>query len=230
MPSPNTKSISAARQRRSVLLRQVPEGTSRIKVRDIQGKIRYREMDQLADDDVIQIKKDGTPVVMKSHPGRKQAIELVPANDVIKEILKRKREVLDDDYILKALKANPDSPDVLHQVIAAIGEEAASMGFERMEAERKGESTIGVSSKRVVALRSVADTWLKRQEQLAERLIDLDSQAFKVLFRYIMDTFRESMTSTHLRPEQVDTVFARLSTMLNDEWEAEAKNRMKRGL
>ena len=229
MPSSNTKSVQAARQRRAVLLQKVPDGTTRIQVKDIQGKLRYRALDQLADDDVIQVKKDGSPVVMKGKPGRKQPVNLGPNNDVIKEILKRKGEALDEDAILKALKANPDSPDVLHQVIAAIGEEAASMGFERAEAERKGDSTIAVSSKRVVALRSVADTWLKRQEQLAERTIDLDSPGFKVLFRYIMDTFREAMTSTNLRPEQVDTVFARLSTLLSDEWEAEAKNRMKRG-
>ena len=56
----------------------------------------------------------------------------------------------------------------------------------------------------------------------------MDSAAFKKLFAFIMETFRGSLVDAGMRPEMVETVFAKLAQRLEDEWEDEARNRMKR--
>jgi hypothetical protein len=58
----------------------------------------------------------------------------------------------------------------------------------------------------------------------------MDSPGFGILFKFIMDTFREAMNSARLRPEQVEAVFSKFSSMVTDDWKAEAKGRMKRSI
>jgi hypothetical protein len=108
-----------------------------------------------------------------------------------------------------------------------MSEEAASIVFERHEAERKGKETSNLSMRRINALKSIGDTWLRRKEQLSGKEIDLDSVVFKALFGFIMDTFKESLSESGLRPEMVDTVFAKLGSKLDEEWSSDARNRMK---
>jgi len=68
---------------------------------------------------------------------------------------------------------------------------------------------------------------LKKMDQVSNKIIDLDSQAFKKLFGLLIETLRESMTIGGYADEEVDTIIAKMATMINDEWKAEARNRMK---
>lgn len=212
---------------RAELLAKVPDGTTRVLVQTDKGEQKYKALDQLADTDVIQTAKDGTPIVMKGKPGRKAAVPLAPATEVVAEIIKRKKGAIDHDPLLKTAKTAPESPDVLQHIILGLGEEAASLAFERDEAARQGKDSSGHSTKRVQALRAMGETWLKRMDQVVARTVDLDSPGFKVLFKFIMDTIREAMNSANMRPEQVETVFAKFASMVNEDWHNEARNRMK---
>jgi hypothetical protein len=216
------------RQERSVLLSKLPEGTTRIKVKTALGKTSYRDLADLADSDEILTKSDGSPIVMKSKPGRRKNIVLGPENPTIKEVLKRKDEFVDGDTLRQMMRDDPESPDVLQAVMEGISEEAASIGFERIEADRRGKETGTLSQRRITALRALADTWLKRKEQISTRGIDMDSPAFEEVFKYTMETFKEAMVAARMRPEAVEAVFARFSQMINDEWKTEAKIRMKK--
>lgn len=216
------------KRRRDKLLAKVPDGATRIQVKTEMGKIKYKDIADLADSDEIQVKSDGTPIVMMQKPGRKKDVTLDPATPEVAEAIRRKNETIEADAILEVARENPESPDVLQQIMLALGEEAASIGFERQEAERKGEETSLISNRRISALKAIGDTWLKRKEQIASRGVDLESPAFKVLFEYIMGTFRGALEDAGLQGEMVETVFAKLASLLNDEsWEAEAKRRMK---
>jgi len=216
------------KKRRADLLARMPPATTRVKVITAKGAQKFKVIADLADTDVIQVNKMGDPIVMKGKPGRKSAANVGPINSTVAALIARKHSAMSADEILTAMKVSPDSPDVLHQVILGLGEEVASLRFEREEAAREGKDTSGVSSKRVQALRATADTWLKRMDQLTIRAIDLDSPSFTSLFQFVMGTFREAMTSTRLRPEQIETVFAKFSAMVDDDWKNEAKIRMKR--
>lgn len=215
------------KQVRADLLAKVPPSATRVRVLTVKGEQKYKALDDLADSDTIQTNKYGDPIVMKGAPGRKTVVDVGPANATVAEILKRKQASMDGDPVLLKTKRAPDSPDVLHEVIVGLSEEAASLKFERDEAAREGKDSSGLSAKRVQALRAVGDTWLKRMDQMSGKIIDLDSPGFQALFKHLMDTMREAMNTSKLRPEQIETVFARFAAMVNDEWKVEAKNRMK---
>jgi len=216
------------KNRRDALLAKVPKGSKRIKVIDENGKERYRDIGDLALGDEIQTNVHGIPIVMKGKPGRRRSVELKPANDIIAQKIQEKEGVIDSDPILTKAKADPESPDVLQEIINALGEEQASILWERLEAERHGDETSQLSGRRIQALKTMADTWLKRKEQLVSRGVDLSSPGFRAIFEWIMATFHEAMSSSGLRPEHIEAVFAKVSQDVDtDEWAAEAKRRMK---
>jgi hypothetical protein len=148
----------------------------------------------------------------------------------VAEIVRRKNDSILKDPVLQAVKTSPEDAAVLHQVVLALGEEAASLGFERLEAERDGKETSNISIRRVNTLKALADTWLKRKDQIVSRGIDLNSPVFKALLQYLLETFQEALVETGERPEMVEAVFARLGKLMSEGWEAEAKNRMKKVL
>lgn len=218
---------SKNKEQQEDLLAKVPEGAKFVLVCTEKGDQKYRPIAELDPTDVIQVSSAGIPIVMKGKPGRPEKIVLAPRNPVVAEVSKRKQETIGKDSVLQAVRTNPEDPGVLHQVVLALGEEAASLGFERSEAEREGRETSNISVRRVNTLKALADTWLKRKDQVVTRGIDLGSPAFKALMQYILETFRETMDLSGVRPEMIETVFARLAKAMQDEWEVEAKRRMK---
>jgi hypothetical protein len=205
-----------------------PEVT-RIQVIDDQGKQRFRKKEELADSDTIVFNSDGKPVTMAGSPGRPMKVELPPINDAVAEVMKLRRQALSNDDLLEVVKANPESAFVLDYVMLGIAEEAAALGFERTEMERRGQPTSQVSVRRIGALKAIGDSWLKRKDQIASQGVDMDSPAFKRLFGYIMETFKESLVAAGERPEMIETVFAGLSKRLDADWQREAVKRMTDG-
>ena len=224
---------STDKKARADLLAKVPPSATRVQVLTAKGDKKWRSLDPidknaLSASDTIQVNKMGDPIVMKGTPGRKSNVTVGPVNPTVAELIKRKKVAMDEDPVLVSISTAPDSANVLNEVIRGLGEESASLKFEREEASREGKDTSGLSSRRVQALRAVGDTWLKRMDQLTAKAIDLDSPAFGVVWKHMMDTMREAMNSAQLRPEQVNTVFAKFSSMIDDEWKAEVKSGMKR--
>jgi len=222
------KKVSDSLEKNNIL-DSLSEEAKRIKVEDENGQKRWRDVDSLHDTDKIILKADGDPYVMNTKPGRKANPKIQAANEVVGEKVRQKQIQQDQDPILKAVKVDPDSSKVLDHVMTGLAEEAFSLGFERSEAERQGQATSSISVRRVNALKSLADTYLKRKEQISTSSVDLDGQAFHNLFAFILETFRGSLEDSNLRTEMIETVFAKLTKRLEDNWEDEAKNRMKNG-
>ena len=210
------------------ILASLPAGIHRIKVRTPEGKEKWKSPTMVGDLDVIPTKKNGKPYLMKQPPGRKMIPRIGPANDQIAANLERKKEALKDDPILEAARKDPESADVLQHIVLGLGEEAASLGFERLAAELNGDPTSGISIRRINALKAMADTWLKRMDQKGAQLLDLDSPPFRAAFQMIMETMRTSLLEAGTRPEIVETSFARFAKVVEgDAWKSEVRNRMK---
>lgn len=217
-------------QDRKALLKLIPANATRVKVRTEYGENKYKSVADLADKDIILTKTNGTPIVMKSDPGRSRKVELAPANDVVAEIIKRQTESLDSDLILKEVRSNPDSFNVLTKVIEAMGTEAAALEFARKELERDGKfkDTPGVSAKRIQGLKAIGETWLRRKDQMVERSVDIDSPGFKAAFYFILETFGEAMGDCEIGSELRTTVFSKYGTMTSDpQWREEMKRRIR---
>lgn len=212
------------------ILDNLPNDAVRIKIEDDLGKKKWRDIDSLHDTDSICLKLDGSPYLMNTKPGRKkvpQVDDSKGANEQVKELMQEKAIKRSQDPLLKTVKSDPDSQTILDGVIEGIAEEAFSLHFERVKAEREGEETSAISVRRVNALKSLAETYLKKRDQFSTRSVDMDSLSFKVLFTFILETFRDVMEQSNVRPEMVDTVFAKLTKRLDNSWEDEAKNKMR---
>lgn len=214
---------------RATLVAELPVDVTRIQVIDDQGKQRFRKREELADTDTIVFNADGNPVVMTGAPGRPAKAEPQPINDAVAEVMRLRKQAMNDDDLLEVVKAHPESAAVLDFVMVGIAEEAAALGFERVEMERRGQPTSQVSVRRIGALKAIGDSWLKRKDQIAAQGVDMDSPAFKRLFAYIMETFKDSLVAAGERPEMVETVFAGLSKRLDADWQREAVKRMTDG-
>lgn len=210
------------------LVAKIPADAKCVQVLDAKtGKLKYKPVEEIHDLDTIQVNKAGIPITMKKAPGRPQNVVVEPATRMAAEIMRMKSDVIATDPILKVAKANPEDPDVLHQIVLALGNEAASIGFERQQAEMNGEKTSELSVRRIAALKSLADTWLKRKDQITTRGIDMGSPAYRTLMKEVLKAFQESLTAAGARPELIETVFAKLGRIMNDGWEAEVKARIK---
>jgi len=205
---------------RDKLLAMVPKGATRIQVLDEKDNIRYKEIHDLADKDVIQVTKKGDPVVMMAKPGRRLddgVITLEPANDTIAELMKQKQSIMERDPIIETARTAPESTDLLHFVMVALAEEASSIGFERQEAERQGAETSNISTRRINALTKLVETWLKRKDQITTKEIDLKAPTTRALFQYVFEMFKDAMESSGLEPETTETVFAKVAKVLESE-------------
>jgi hypothetical protein len=217
------------------LLALIPEDATRVKVHDEKTHERWRDITEghdtiLPSDNIVVV--SGQPVTMKGKPGRKKKAPLPkappPVNQTVANLVAQKQAFFDADPLLRQIDAGVESEDILHFVMHGFGQEAASLQFERIEAERNGRETSQLSIRRINALKALGETWIKRKEQLAGKTIDLDSPAFVKLFEFMLETFRESMLQGNVPRDQAESVFARLSDRMDDEtWEQEARNRMK---
>lgn len=209
---------------RADLLTKVPPSAKRIKVRDEKGKTRYRDLSSIADTDVVITNSKGVPIVMRHTPGRKTKADPQPVNDTIKELVKRKTESIRKDPLRIAVEEDPDSDDVLKEVLKGLTDEVASLIFERAEAERNGKDTSQISVRRIGGLKSVAETWLRRKDQITNKSVDPSSPGFKAAASFILQTMKEAMLASGLRPEMVQSVYAKFGSMTAaDSWEAELK-------
>jgi hypothetical protein len=211
----------------AALLATLPANTTRVQVTTDFGHVKFKKVADVSDTDTINLNSSGQPIVMSNSPGRKSKIELKPINEKVGEMLRAKVIFVDDDPLLSSVRQNPEGSTVLDFVITGLAEEAASLSFERTEAERRGEETSQISIRKINALKAVGDTWIKRKEQLSNGAVDLDSPAFKRVFEFIMDTFRETLSvDVQVRPEMIETIFTAFSRRLTDDWSREAVKKM----
>lgn len=223
------------REERELLLQQIPADAQRVKVIDEKGAERWREVSDgleriLPTDELVTV--GGKLVTMKERPGRrpKPPIPKMPAptSQIAGELAAAKQHMIDNDALLRQIGLSIDDDAVLFHVLFGFAVEAASLQFERLEAEREGKETSAVSMRRVNTLGKLGELFLKRKELLANRVIDLDSPAFTRLFQFMLETFREAMHNGSVPRDQVETVFTQLSKRMSDEtWAYEARIRMK---
>lgn len=214
---------------RSYILANLPDGVRRVQVIDANGKQVYKRPDDVdIGTDEIVLNSEGAPIVMRGKPGRKTKSNLSAVTPHIAEVEQARVEHMSVDPLRKAARKDANSDAVFNALIAAMAEEAASIDFDKSEAARHGGDTATLSSKRARILKGLADTWLRRKQQLDGDLIDIESPAFKAVFGLILETFKGSMVDAGARPEMVETTFSKLAAALGEEsWKQEAKLRMK---
>lgn len=217
-------------EERAKLLDMLPQGIARVRVTSAEGKQCYKAVPDILDTDTVDLTSAGKPIIMRAPPGRPQGSTkstLPPVSKQAEEVAQAKdnHESLSD--LVAVTRQNSEADAVFHTLMNGLAVEITSLEFERREAERKGEDTSNVSAKRVRAIKTMTDAWLKKREKVDSGTIDLEGVAFKTLFAFMLDTVRGAMGDSGMRPEHIETVFAKLSKRLADGWAEDAKARMR---
>jgi hypothetical protein len=160
---------------------------------------------------------------IKRGPGRPKKINPKPTNDDLiyhAEMIRQKTEFINSDPLVKSSADRKEAIETLHRVKEEIARESAALHFQRIEEEKYGKDTSQMSSRRISALREVANLELEIR-RIGATHIDLKGERFQKIFKFFLETVREAAAGS-LSPEQIDLLFNRLGTLLEG-WEEKAQ-------
>lgn len=162
--------------------------------------------------------------------GRPRKIELLPASPEIGQVLKEKAKHLENDRLTTLIETRPNSLEILDQLMYELSRESASLHFERGEAERKGQDTSVLSSKKVTALKSVATIFFKKRDSIINDAFDFSSSRFqRFIGWFFVRVIRPSAKEAELSSEQINVLFDYIGEKLEGEdWHKEALNYIKK--
>jgi len=212
-------------EEKQALLDELEDDVARVQVRDKNGQIKWRIPDEVLSTDEIQLKRSGKPITMGASPGRS------PGDDSKKaaQVQATRQKIIAGSELVKTVKATPDSPHVLQQVLLGIAEETESLKQERRDAEKAGDPISVLSMRTIKAYSALATTWLERKKQLSTAAeLDFDNPAVGELIKFVLETAQETMEICKVRHEVIDLVFTQLAARMSDRtWENEARRRLK---
>jgi len=224
MSQPVPKQTNADRE---YILANLPDGTRRVQVRAGTGATEYKRPEDVnVVSDEIMMNNAGLPIVMRGKPGRKKK-PLKALTPQIQQVANARQDHFDTDPLLVQIRDEPDADPAMDAVLNGLAEEAASIEFDRLEAQRHGEETSNLASKRARILKALGDLMLKRKALQKTLGMDLDSPEFKAVFELTLETFKKAMGDAGCRPEQIETVFTNLGVKFDNDWEQEAKLRAR---
>lgn len=174
---------------------------------------------------------DGQVVVLekktkKRGRGRPPKIPVKPKNDKIAQIMKNKAKHLDGDPLIQAMKTNPDSLEPLDAAMLELAKETSSLDFERGEAERQGDDTTSISSKKITALKAFIDTYFRKRDTVINETFDFSSTKFQKLFEFWVNKFRIVCERSGMSEEQIQALFTLAQEEFED-WEDDALKYIK---
>lgn len=164
------------------------------------------------------------PLKVKRGPGRPRKVERMPTTSDLEYhalMASQRDQFVKSDPIVRSVEGKGDSLSTLHMIKLGIAREAASLHFERIETEKRGRDTSMVSSKRIDALKKIAEIELKIHE-LDSDSINLSSERMQKIFALWVETMKEVAREV-MPPEVMDLFFNRFATAMDD-WEERASN------
>lgn len=193
-----------------------------------EGKERWIDISDLRSDDEIITKGDGiTPVTSKKR-GRpkKKPIEARGKTKETEKVMERRNDFIVHDPLYQAIKEDPESDKSFRESLKSLAEIAASLKFERKEAERNDEEpgklgTLLNRQKDVV--KTIVEVGLKRQALNKNNDLDLDSNQFKFVFEKILVLFLGCMRSAGIEDEMAQVTLTNLEERLDEGWKEEVK-------
>lgn len=166
--------------------------------------------------------------VTRRGPGRPKKFKLVPEDPRLQQLKKNKNKFLKNNELLNKLADNPNSLDVLDLVMFELAEEAVSLEFDREQAESKGKPTSTLSSKKVTALKSVADVYFRKRDSIVDDAFDFNSDRFEKFIEWMFELFKEAATKAKLTTEQISLLFDHVGQKFDDDkWQKEALKHIK---
>lgn len=165
----------------------------------------------------------------KKGAGRPRKVPIRPTSAEAEQLQKNKKRHMENDSLVQAISKNPDSLNMLDIVMTELAKESSSLDFERLEAERKGEDTTNISSKKIGALKAVMDTYFKKRETIVNDMFDFKDKKFEKLFEFFLIKFRNSCEKADMSPEAIQDLFRIAGEEFSD-WQKEAIHFIKNNM
>jgi len=139
--------------------------------------------------------------------------------------VERRNNFIDDDPLVKVVNHGGDAFAVLREIKREIAREAASLHFDRLEAESgRAKDPTTISARRIEALRRIADIELKIRE-LDQHSINLSSEKMQRVFALWVEVIKE-VAQEVMTPEVMELFFNRFATAMEG-WEERAQDALR---
>ncbi len=151
--------------------------------------------------------------------GRPREVKRMPTTSDLEYhaiIAEQKGKFIDEDRVVQAALKHADPMDMLSVIKSEVAKETAALHFQRIENEKYGKDTAQISSRRIDALKKIADIELEIKK-IGGNNIDVHSEQMQRIFKFFIETVQAILTE-NLSPEQIDLVFNRLTTEF-DGWQ-----------
>lgn len=217
-----------------------PAEWPKVKVVTPAGKTVYKLIPDVMEEDYIPVRLDGLPYMMFKKPGRPnttsdedEPAETIrqdvpkPTRRILEQKAREKQEQIDRDPMVELLRGNADSAAILQMALIALAEEQAALRFDRIHAEKEGESGTPYSVRRVASLEKLVNNWLKRKDMFDTTSVDLDSKAFGVVFGFIVETIQACLIESGVTDEMIEPILNGFARRVNDDWKVEARALMR---
>lgn len=160
--------------------------------------------------------------MVKRRPGRPRKVELRPTIEDLAYhamALTARERFVADDPLVRAIEGRADTRSILNLAMRQMAEEAASLAFEEVEIQKRGRDAAQTSSRRIDALKKVAEIQLQLREMEGETL-NTASEQFQRVFALWVERLT-AVLQVVLEPQQVDLVMSRFAAAMA-KWEEEA--------
>lgn len=170
---------------------------------------------------------EGHKLEMSRRLGRPRKVERAPS---VKDLeyhaatVEEKAVFVDRDPVVQAAKGHTDPLSMLAHIKVEVAKESAALHFQRLENEKYGKDTAQISTRRIDALKKIADMELELKK-LGADVINVHSEKFQMIFKLWIDTIKQIAEQT-MSPEQIDLFFNQLSTAMEN-WEEKVEEALR---
>jgi hypothetical protein len=190
------------------LLPLIPADAERVKIKNKDGTESFVFVQDLKDSDDVVLSSSNLPVITKKAYGR-------PKGSKKQKGLQLKNN-LHSDPLVQSLRKDPESPNVLTHVMAELGEETYVLKSQRDKIFNLGGDTSNLSGRRIQALKSIADIYIKRKDQVASSNFEVESPQALAFAEALLDTVFQCMAELGVERNLSESVMSLFTSKAKD--------------
>jgi len=137
-----------------------------------------------------------------------------------------KKDVVDNDALLKGLLNEEGIFDLFDMALAELAEESASLKYERMKKESNDEDTDRISLRRSSILKTIIDSLVQKRNMALNDFVNLRSPQWQVVFDLLMSKMKQTFGDLNFTSEQQELYFQKFQENLEG-FEEETEQKLK---
>jgi hypothetical protein len=166
---------------------------------------------------------DGRPKVVK-RAGKEVKLPTTDDLQYLADMQEAELRFVEESPLVKATRGNANSADIFRLTIIGAAQNAASLEFQRIELQKRGEDTSQLISRHTKVLKEIAGLQGELRE-LGQQIADPRSEPFQKVFQLWAENVQKVVKES-LGPEQADLFYTKFMTTMEN-WEDQAENAMR---